>query len=444
MEKFKELGLNEDFLKIIQKMNFKEPSEIQEKAIPLVLAGKDVIGSAATGSGKTLAFGYPILEKTVEKKGLQALILTPTRELAEQISSSLKNFGKYKKLKICSVYGGVSIENQIKNLLSCEIVVGTPGRILDHISRKTIDLFNVNTFVLDEADRMLDMGFLPDVEKIIKELPRKRQTLLFSATISWEIKKIINRYMLKPINVFVKNYVDASKLKQVFYDVSDNEKFSLLVHLLKKETSSLVLVFSNTKRNADFVARNLKNQGIDAMSFHGDLGQNTRNNVLKKFYESEKFVLVCTDVAARGLDIKNVSHVYNYDCPKTKEDYIHRIGRTARAGKKGIAITILGSKDYDNFRNVNRDGTLNIERIEKPEFKELYLQKNKSFRNNSNRRKDFQKREDFRISSRNDFYQKNKGKRYSRKSENINPSRQSEKTRQKRFNSAKSNISKKR
>ena len=405
MEKFKELGLNEDFLKIIQKMNFKEPSEIQEKAIPLVLAGKDVIGSSATGSGKTLAFGYPILENSIEKKGIQALILTPTRELAEQVSSSLKNFGKYKNLKIISVYGGVSIENQIKDLSNSEIVVGTPGRILDHISRRTIDLSKIKTLVLDEADRMLDMGFLPDVEKIIKEVPKKRQTLLFSATVSWEIKRIIDKHMLKPINVFVKSYVDPSKLKQIFYDVSDNEKFSLLVHLLKKETSNLVLVFSNTKRNADFVARNLKNQGIDAMSFHGDLGQNTRSNVLRKFHESEKFVLVCTDVAARGLDIKNVSHVYNYDCPKTKEDYIHRIGRTARAGKEGVAITILGSKDYDNFRNVNKDGTLNIERVEKPEFKELYLQKSVFSRNNANRnssngKKFFQRRGNSRSSDR--------------------------------------------
>lgn len=377
MEKFKELGLNENFLKLIKEMDFKEPSEIQEKVIPLALAGKDVIGSSATGSGKTMAFGYPVIENIENKKGIQALILTPTRELAEQVSSSLKKFSKYKKINIVSIYGGVSIEPQIKNLSKADIVVGTPGRIIDHISRKTIDLFEIKTLVLDEADRMLDMGFLPDVERIIKECLRKRQTLLFSATISWEIRNIIDRYMKKPISVSVKSSVDPLKLKQVFYDVSDNEKFSFLVHLLKKETSNLVLVFSNTKRNVDFVSRNLKKQGIDAVGFHGDLRQHTRTKVLERFHNSKNLVLVCTDVAARGLDIKNVSHVYNYDCPKTKNDYIHRIGRTARAGKEGIAITILGSRDYDNFRNVNKDRDLNIKRIEAPHFRNVRLEKQK-------------------------------------------------------------------
>jgi ATP-dependent RNA helicase DeaD len=373
LAKFKALGLNEEILKIIQTLNFNEPSEIQEKSIPPALAGKDVIGSSATGSGKTLAFGYPLLEGVSEKEGIQALVLTPTRELAEQVSKSLRFFGKYKNIKITSIYGGISIEPQIRNLQDSEIVVGTPGRILDHLERRTIDLSRIRFLVLDEADRMLDMGFLPDVKRIMNKCNKDRQTLLFSATISDEIDEIIRKYMKNPIKVSVQNSVDPSKLKQVYYDVQDNQKFSLLIHLLKEEKSNLVMVFSNTKRNADFISDHLKEQGLDAMAFHGNLSQNSRNRVLERFHKSQKFVLVCTDVAARGLDIKNISHIYNYDCPKTSTDYIHRIGRTARAGKDGKAITILGSKDYDNFRNVIRNPSLNIERIDTPEFEMIFI-----------------------------------------------------------------------
>jgi ATP-dependent RNA helicase DeaD len=373
VEKFRKLGLKEEFLQAIGELGFKEPTEIQEKTIPLALAGKDIIGGSATGSGKTLAFGAGILENVEKGKGLQSLILVPTRELAEQVSKSLISFARFKHLRISSIYGGVSILPQFRELLEAEIVVGTPGRILDHLARDTINLNKVKFLVLDEADRMLDMGFLDDVEKIIKKCPEKRQTFLFSATISEEITRLSERYMHSPVEIAVDNQVDPSKLEQVFYDVRSYEKFSLLVHLLKEENSALVMVFTNTKHNADYIARNLGKVGIDAMALHGNLSQNQRTRVLEHFHKSQKFVLVCTDVAARGLDIKNVSHVYNYDSPKNSTDYVHRIGRTARAGKEGKAITILGEQDYDNFRNVQRNPDLYIKKIEAPEFERIQM-----------------------------------------------------------------------
>ena len=373
MKNFKELGLSHAFLKNLEEFKFGEPTEIQEKVIPVALQGKDIIGASATGSGKTLAFGAPIIENIKKKGSLQALIVVPTRELAEQVSRSLRAFSKQHSLKVLAVYGGVSLNPQIEDLRYADIVVGTPGRIIDHINRRTIKLSNLSFLVLDEADRMLDMGFIDDVFTIIEHCPAKRQTMLFSATISHEISVIAKRYMTHPVEIHVESYVDPSKLEQVFYDVPQNEKFSLLVHLLKDEKSNLVMVFCSTKRNADFIGKNLRKLGFDAMALHGDLSQNKRNQILEYFHESEKFVLVCTDVAARGLDIKNVSHVYNYDSPKNNTEYIHRVGRTARAGKEGKAITILGRTDYDNFRRVLQDSSLKITKLPTPEFERIVI-----------------------------------------------------------------------
>ncbi|MBS3086217.1 DEAD/DEAH box helicase [Candidatus Pacearchaeota archaeon] len=374
MEKFKQIGLNSGLLNVVKELGFKEPTEIQEKVIPLALAGHDVIGESATGSGKTLAFGVPIIEKLKVAHGLQALVLVPTRELAEQVSKSIKSFSKYNPLKIITVYGGVAIGPQIDGLERAEVVVGTPGRILDHISRKTINLSKIKILVLDEVDRMLDMGFIHDVTDIIHHCPKNRQSLLFSATISEEIAKISKRYMNEPREVSAEAEVDPLKLEQVFYDVESNKKFSLLVHLLKQENSKLVMIFCNTKRNADLISNNLRKQGFDAMALHGDLNQAKRNRVLENFHRSEKFILVCTDVAARGLDIKGVSHVYNYDFPKTKDEYTHRIGRTARAGKDGKAIIVLSERDYENFRRVTKYDSLNIKNIPLPRFETVFVQ----------------------------------------------------------------------
>ncbi|MCX6706846.1 MAG: DEAD/DEAH box helicase, partial [Candidatus Woesearchaeota archaeon] len=329
MENFRKLGIIEPILRVIKDEKFEEPSEIQEKSIPFVVQGKDVIAESATGSGKTLAFGAGIIQNCVRGRGIQALVLTPTRELAEQNTISLKKFSRHCPLNFVSVYGGVSINPQIHDLRMADVVVGTPGRILDHLERRTIDFSRVKILVLDEADRMFDMGFIDDVEQIISQCPRERQTLLFSATISDDIVRISRRYMNNPERVSAESYVDPAKLTQSYYDVADNMKFSLLVHLLKHEHAGLVMVFCNTQKTTDFVANNLQVAGISAQAIHGGLSQAKRNRVMEQFHAKRVYVLVCTDVAARGLDIKGVSHVYNYDIPKESKQYIHRIGRTA-------------------------------------------------------------------------------------------------------------------
>ncbi len=375
MDQFKRLGISDPVLRVIKEEGFEKPTEIQRKSIPLVLAGRDVIGGSATGSGKTLAFGTGIVQKTERGKGIQSLVVTPTRELALQVTDDLKNYSKYKPMEIVTVYGGVSITPQIEGLKTADAVVGTPGRILDHVSRRTINLHGVKILVLDEADRMLDMGFIDDVERIIKQCPMERQTMLFSATIPPEVAHIAERYMHGPLKVEAVNYVDSNKLEQVYYDVPDNLKFSLLVHLLKHEESGLVMVFCNTRDFVDFVADNLKAQGIEAMAIHGGKTQDRRSNIMDRFHSKDVCVLVCTDVAARGLDIPNVSHVYNYDIPTESKQYIHRIGRTARAGKEGKAINILCHRDYDNFRRVLRDNEIDVEREELPRIERVRIKR---------------------------------------------------------------------
>jgi superfamily II DNA/RNA helicase len=371
MEKFRQLKLSEEILKALHDVGFHEPSEIQNKAIPLILEGKDLIGSSSTGSGKTIAFGAGIIAKIKKNEGIQALILTPTRELAEQVTQHLKVLSRYYGLNINEIYGGVSIEPQVHALRKSEIVVGTPGRILDHLGRRTLHLDKVRFLVLDEADKMLEMGFIEDVQKIINECPGQRQTLLFSATISKDIEFLAKRYMKNPVYVEVENYVDASKLKQVYYDVPQNLKFSLLVHLLKQEKSGFVMVFCNTRKNTDLVASNLKRYNLHALAIHGGLPQNKRNSILKSFHSKEALILICTDVAARGLDIKDISHVYNYDTPKISKDYIHRIGRTARAGKEGIAVSLVSSYDYENFRKVINDEEIKVNNEPLPKLEPL-------------------------------------------------------------------------
>jgi len=374
MKTFEELGLSNEVLGTLSNLGIKTPSEIQEKTIPLVLAGKDVIGGSATGSGKTLVFASAMIENLQKNGKVQALVLTPTRELAEQVADSINTFSKYKKLNVLSVYGGVSIENQIKRLKNTDIVVGTPGRILDHMRRGTLNLVQIKFLVLDEVDKMFDMGFQKDVEMIVDECPKKRQTMLFSATISSDIDYLAKKHTKNPIEVSVKPYVNASKLKQIYYDVPDGLKFSLFVHLLKKEKSKLVMVFCATRRNVDFVTSNLNNLGIRAKAIHGGMVQNKRSKVMNEFNSNYGVnVLVCTDVAARGLDIQGVSHVYNYDVPKTSGEYIHRIGRTARAGREGIAISILCSRDYENFRNIQIDEKLKIEAVKTPWFEKVRI-----------------------------------------------------------------------
>jgi ATP-dependent RNA helicase DeaD len=374
MENFRKLGFCEEILKVLDEVKFEKPSEIQEKSVPLVVAGKDVIACAATGSGKTLAFGSGIIQNVEKEKGVQALVLTPTRELAQQVKESLEFFSKYKEINVCEVYGGVSYNPQVKAIKNSEVVVGTPGRILDHLSQKTLSLDKISILVLDEADRMLDMGFIKDIKKILQYCNKNRQTLLFSATITPEIATISKDFMNNAQEVYAEKNVDPTKLKQIYYDIPDYDKFSLLTHLVKNDPSKLVMVFCNTKRNADFIAKNLKKNGIKALAIHGGHSQNKRTDTMDQFKDMNFHVLVCTDVAARGLDIKNVSHVYNYDSPADSDQYIHRIGRTARAGKEGIAITVLGSRDYENFRKVMREHP-EIEKKDVPMFEKALMER---------------------------------------------------------------------
>lgn len=373
MENFRKLGMREELLRAIKDLHFEKPTLIQEKSIPLVLAGNDVIAESETGSGKTLAFGSVILETCVKGHGIQALVLSPTRELAEQITRSLRHFSKYKPLSIVSVYGGVAIGPQIDGLTHADIVVGTPGRILDHINRNTINLRGIKILVLDEADRMLDMGFIEDVQNIMKETPKQKQTLLFSATISSDIITLANRYMNKPHRVQAGSFVDPKKLKQVYYDIEDNLKISLLLHLLKNEHSDLSMVFCNTQKTTDFVSRQLRNSGINNLAIHGGYSQAKRNKTMSIFNTQKVHILICTDVAARGLDIKNVTHVYNYDVPKEAKQYIHRIGRTARAGKEGIAITLLGKRDHENMQRVLNENDVRVERLNAPYVEKIKI-----------------------------------------------------------------------
>jgi len=369
---FENLGLSSQLLQSIKKLGFNTPTEIQIKSIPDIMTGKDIIGESATGSGKTLAFGCGIIEQVKPKQGLQALVLTPTRELAEQVKESIKTLSSQSNLKIVPVYGGVSINQQIKDIPKAEVVIATPGRLLDHLERGTINLSKVQILVLDEADRMLDMGFLDDVEQIIEECPTDRQTLFFSATISKEIKRLANKYMIKPVSVTAEKMVDPEKLKQVYYEIPKNMKLSLLIHLLKNEESDLTMIFCNTRNTTDYVVKNLKANNIKAIAIHGGLTQNKRAKSIKLFNDAKAGVLVCTDVAARGLHIDNVSHIYNYDISNDSNDYVHRIGRTARAGESGKVINLLTERDEENFSKILYSyPSFTIENVERPYLKKI-------------------------------------------------------------------------
>lgn len=365
---FEELNLHPSLLKAVKYLGYTELTDIQAKCIPLIQQGKDIVGQSSTGTGKTAAFGLPLLEKIVPGKGIQTLILTPTRELCVQDADTLADLSKFMQFKIVKVYGGVGIGPQKDALRYADIVVGTPGRILDHLRQRTLNLTQVKILILDEADKMFEMGFIEDVEEIIRYTPKERQTMLFSATMSDNVVHLIKNHLHSPIMIKTESYVDKTFLRQVYYDVDQRQKFSLLVYLLKNKTPGLALVFCATRNEVNVIAKNLKFQGIKVMAIHGGLTQNKREFALKLLKNEEVNVLVATDVAARGLDIKNVSHVYNYDVPKTSEEYIHRIGRTARAGASGEAVTMLSARDFDNFRRVEMDHSLEIRQGALPSF----------------------------------------------------------------------------
>ena len=385
--KCEQLNIQEKLLAKLQEQEFEELTLIQERCIPEILQGKDVVGQAETGSGKTLAFCLPILHKIQPGRGLQALVLTPTRELCVQVTEVFKDFGKPLGVRTTSVYGGVSIGPQIRDVRTSEVVIGTPGRMLDHLRRGTLDLRNIRILVLDETDKMFEMGFVDDVEDIIRYVPRQRQVLMFSATISEAVHRLARRHLSRPVIIKTQSYVDHRKLKQVYYDIYEqNQKFSLLVHLLNSNTDGLSIVFCGTRRESDAVSKNLARQGIRASAIHGGMKQQKRSSSLDALKSQKTKVLVATDVAARGLDIKNVTHIYNYDVPKTPTEYVHRIGRTARAGANGAAITLLTERDHDNFRRVQSNDDFQIEQADMPAFRQIPFQRHfdhrpHSFRN---------------------------------------------------------------
>ena len=351
--KFKELNIIEPILRALEKEEYENPTPIQQQAIPPLLQGRDILGCAQTGTGKTAAFAIPILQlfsqKVVDynqKRQIKALILTPTRELALQIFESFKTYGSFTKLKYGVIFGGVSQKPQELTLSrGIDILVATPGRLNDLLSQGVIDLRHIEIFVLDEADRMLDMGFINDVKKIIKKIPTKRQTMLFSATIPAEIAKISKTILIDPVTISVTPVSSAvDTVKQFIYYVDKGNKQGLLKYLLEDKSIRSALVFTRTKHGADKVVRDLLKSQINAAAIHGNKSQNARQLALSNFKNGVTRVLVATDIAARGIDIDELSHVINYDLPNIPETYVHRIGRTGRAGLNGIAISFC---DYD-------------------------------------------------------------------------------------------------
>ncbi|MFV0395859.1 MAG: DEAD/DEAH box helicase [Coprobacillaceae bacterium] len=374
--KFEELGLSEEVLKAIDDMGFSNPSKIQEKAIPMLLTGKDMIGQAQTGTGKTLAFGGGLLSKIYPRKGKlpQALVLSPTRELAMQIYEELGRIGKYNGSRMVCVYGGSDIERQIRNLKKgCEIVIGTPGRVMDLMRRKVLKLDEARYIVLDEADEMLNMGFVEDIETILKGLHEDRQTILFSATMPKAIKDIASNYMKDDYEhiAIVSKTRTATSVKQYYYETTMKDRFETLCRVLDVSNITTGIVFCRTKRSVDEVAANMQQAGYSVEAMHGDLNQNHRMNTLRRFKAGQIHFLIATDVAARGIDVENVSHVINYELPQDIESYIHRIGRTGRADKEGVAYTIVTPKEKGFLRQIERTTKSTINKDEIPTLKDI-------------------------------------------------------------------------
>jgi len=351
--KFGDLELSPKVLAGISDMGFEEPSPIQKQAIPFALTGKDIIGQAQTGTGKTAAFGIPILEKL---QGLtkypQALIIAPTRELALQVAEELAKIGRHKRVKVAAIYGGQSMERQIRVLQGgVHIVVGTPGRLLDHLNRKTLKLEQVETFVLDEADEMLDMGFIDDIESILRQAPEEKQMLLFSATMVNEVRRLAEKYMKQPVFVTVnREQVTVPLIEQVYYETRN--KLESLCRILDAEETERLIIFCRTKKGVADLVASLQSRGYGTEGLHGDLSQFQRERAMKRFRDGKAEILVATDVAARGIDIENISHVINYDIPQDNESYVHRIGRTGRAGRKGKAITLVEPIEFRQLRSI--------------------------------------------------------------------------------------------
>lgn len=359
---FKDLDIIKPILRAVEEAGYEQPTEIQENSIPVVLKGKDILGCAQTGTGKTAAFAIPILQNIVrdkeknDERNIKALIVAPTRELAIQIEENFAMYSKYLDIKDTVIFGGVNQSSQVRKIKAgVDVLIATPGRLLDLSNQKHVDLKNVKYFVLDEADRMLDMGMIHDVKKIISRLPKERQNLLFSATMPKEVMKLVNSILKNPVKVEVQPVSSTAEIiSQGVYHVPKKNKKSLLIHLLKDESIKSVIVFSRTKHGANKIAKDLEKAGVAAVAIHGNKSQNQRQLALNNFKEGNIRVLVATDIAARGIDIDELSHVINYDLPDVAETYVHRIGRTGRAGASGVAITFCDEEEKAMFRSIEK------------------------------------------------------------------------------------------
>ncbi|MBZ0314420.1 DEAD/DEAH box helicase [Clostridium butyricum] len=354
---FATLGLKESIVRAISDLGFTKPSQIQEQSIPVTLSGADLIGQAQTGTGKTAAYSLPILTKMSTNKGIKALILAPTRELAVQVKDEMNRLSKYEKAEILAVYGGDSIDRQIRALRKgVDVVVGTPGRMLDLIKRKCLHLDSVEFLVLDEADEMLNMGFIDDIESILSHTPEERQTLLFSATMPDPIAKLAKRYM-KPDAKLVsvkKSSLTVSKIEQSYFMINNKHRLEALCRLLDLDNPSSAIIFCRTKRGVDELVQELQSKGYMVEGMHGDMTQAHRLTTLSKFKEGTLNLLIATDVAARGIDVDGVTHVFNYDLPQDVESYVHRIGRTGRANREGTAYSLVTPKDFSMLKQIQK------------------------------------------------------------------------------------------
>ena len=369
--KFEQLGLRPELVRALQEMGITEPTDIQGKAIPPIKEGKDVIVISKTGSGKTAAFGLPMLESITPHKGLQGIILAPTRELAVQISQELQKFAKFLHFRFATIYGGVSLIPQVKEMERADILVGTPGRVLDHLKRRNLDLTKIRCAVLDEADKMVEMGFIEDITEILQSTPEYRQMVLLGATISTEIEHLQGHFMHDPVTVEAERQVKEEYLQQYYYNTERHEKFSLLVHLLKKEKPERAIIFCSARHTVELITRNLRRYGFGIEMIHGKLSQNRRLQVIDAFHKGKIPILVASAVAARGLHIEKVTHIINEDLAQAPQEYIHRVGRTARAGESGKAFTLLERRDYDVFDAILRRYRVKVEEMPPENFQRL-------------------------------------------------------------------------
>lgn len=357
MKTFAELNLTPLIQQALGHMGFEEATPIQEKAIPIALTGRDLIGRAQTGTGKTAAFGIPLVDLCQSDiESIQGIVITPTRELAIQVAEELNRIGLFKRIRSLPIYGGQEIERQIRSLKNRpHIIVGTPGRLMDHMRRRTIRLQQIKMVVLDEADEMLNMGFREDIEEILKQVPRERQTLLFSATIPLRIQTLANQFMKSPEMIHIDpQEVTVAGTRQEYIELPERQKLDVLCRLLDIQNPDLAIVFGRTKRRVDEIAEALTSRGYSAEGLHSDLSQNNRDAIMRKFKGGLLDILVATDVAARGLDISGVTHIYNFDIPQDAEGYVHRIGRTGRAGETGLATTFVTPREINHLRNIEQ------------------------------------------------------------------------------------------